>query len=127
MVSESVISATPYTGPFAFTVASRMSPAAISVRPSISDPQSHKVITRFRSTPLGRGGASVGASPAAMRSVQSASAWRISPRRRKSPAIAGPEGPTAVRRVQTSRLDPERPRMAGRISRVALLPTWWQS
>ena len=125
-VSESVISATPKTGPSAFTVPSRMSAAAMSVRPSISDPQSHNVITRFRSGPDGRGGGSAGASPAATRSVQSARACRMSPSARNCWAMPGPDGPTPVRRVHASSHEPA-PRMAGSSSRVALLPTWWQS
>src|SRR5262245_38950321 len=63
-VNESVISATPYTGPFALAVGTRVSPATLSDRPSVGVPQSHQETTRLRSTPAGRGGGVLGASPA---------------------------------------------------------------
>src|SRR5215469_1747738 len=99
-VRMSVISEAPYTFPFALILALRVSEAALSERPSLGVPQSHSVMTRLRSTPVGRGGATLGASPFAMRSLQSANAERCGPIARKKLPMAGPEGPTLVRRSQ---------------------------
>ena len=59
----------PYTSPFAFSVGVRSSVAAISLRLLVGNAQSHIVITRLRSTPAGRGGASLGSPAGAPRST----------------------------------------------------------
>ena len=48
----------PYTSPFAFSVGLRSSVAAASLRRLVGSAQSHIEMTRLRSTPTGRGGAS---------------------------------------------------------------------
>src|SRR6185295_2873756 len=111
-------------GPLAFAVGIRVSPATLSERPSIGEPQSHIVTTRLRSTPAGRGGATFGASPALTRSVKSANAARASPKFMKKLPIDGPDGPTLVRFSQASSVDAVPADIAGSISRVALVPSW---
>src|SRR5215471_687944 len=110
-------------GPFALAVGMRVSPATLSERPSIGDPQSHVVITRLRSTPVGRGGATFGASPALTRSVRSAKPRRASPKFMKKVPIEGPDGPTFVRFSHAASVDAVPSDIDGRISRVALLPS----
>ena len=51
---------TPYTGPFALSVALRSLDAAASLRPLVGVAQSQTEITRLRSMPVGRGGACLG-------------------------------------------------------------------
>src|SRR4029453_8103965 len=62
-----LISGAPKTMPFALTVGLRRSVTARSWRYVFASPQFHSVMTMFRSTPCGRGGAG-GSSPPAMRS-----------------------------------------------------------
>src|SRR5215813_10424026 len=85
----------PYTNPFALYVGLRSSVAAASLRRLVGSPQSHIEITRLRSTPTGRGGAS-GYAPAAIRSVQSANALRCSPKFLKTALMFPPFGPIAT-------------------------------
>ena len=105
---------------------SRTSEAALSVRPSVSVPQSQRVTTTLRSMPAGRGGVWVGASPAAMRSLQSANMRRWSPSPPHMLAMLEPIGPIATRRSHAARCESAASRMSEGISRVAWLPTWWQ-
>ncbi len=93
----------------------------------MGEPQSHNEMTRLRSTPAGRGGATFGVSPPLTRSVKSANACRASPKFMKKLPIDGPEGPTRVRFSQAASVDAVPAAIVGRISRVALLPSWWQS
>ena len=44
-----------------------------------------------------------------------------------APPMVGPEGPTFVRFSQAASVCAVPAAMAGRISRVALFPSWWQS
>ena len=108
------------------TVPSRTSDGVLSVRPSYSVPQSHSVTTTLRSAPRGRGGVCAGASPAAMRSVQSANIVRCSPSRRNMPFIAEPIGPIATRSSHASTWESTAFRIDSGIARVASLPIWWQ-
>ena len=108
------------------TVPSRTSAGVLSVRPSCSVPQSQRVTTTLRSAPVGRGGVWVGASPDAMRSVQSANIARCGPSRRNAPAIEEPIGPIATRSSHASRCESTPLRMLSGIARVASLPIWWQ-
>src|SRR5436190_9619165 len=101
----------------------RVSPATLSERPSVGEPQSHIVMTRFRSRPAGRGGTTFGVSPAFTRSVRSAKAFRASPKFMKKLPIDGPDGPTLVRFSQAASVDAVPPDIEGRISRVALFPS----
>ena len=103
-ISASFICETPKILPFAVRRGLRKSADALSARPSIGEPQSQSEITRLRCTPAGRGGAVVGASPLAIRSVQSANALRWSPNRWKKVNIDGPDGPYFVRVSHFSRL-----------------------
>ena len=76
---KSLPMSTPYSGPLALTRGLRLSVAISSCTKATLSPQFHIVMTTLRSTPCGRGGAG-GASPAAMRSVQSTSMSRARPR-----------------------------------------------
>ena len=105
------------------TVPSRTSDGVLSVRPSYSVPQSQSVTTTFRSAPRGRGGVCAGASPDAIRAVQSANIVRCGPRRRNIPFIEEPIGPIATRRSHASACESTALRIEPGISRVALFPT----
>src|SRR4030088_1844243 len=93
----------------------------------MGEPQSHNEMTRLRSTPAGRGGATVGASPALTRSEKSANACRASPKFMKKLPIDGPEGPTRVRFTHAASVDAVPAAIGGRDLRVGRLPSWWQS
>src|SRR5213593_3830384 len=108
--------------PFAFIVGVRSSVAATSLRRLVGRPQSHIEITILRSTPFGRGGATLGKAPSAIRSVQSAYILRCAPIALKLAAIPGPEGPIVVWRSHFSRPELNDPRFFVR-SRVAGSPT----
>src|SRR5437773_10088673 len=82
--------------PFAFIVGVRSSVAATSLRRLVGRAQSHIEITMLRSTPLGRGGATLGKAPSAIRSVQSAYILRCAAIALKLAAMPGPEGPVLV-------------------------------
>src|SRR6266849_4191405 len=118
--------AVPNTGPLAFTVGFRLSVEAEKCVQSVAPPHSHSVSTTFRSTPCGRGGAS-GASPAAIRSLQSA--YIATPLSRPNMFIPelmfGPICPDLTRRFQASAAESNLP-SSGSISRVARSPSWWQ-
>src|SRR5262245_46010538 len=119
----SVISDAPKTNAFAFTLALRVSEAALSDRPSLGVPQSHSVMTRLRSTPRGLGGVCFGASPFMIRSVQSANIFRCGPIARKKLPIEGPDGPTFVRRSHASSVEVAPSVAFDPNSRVDLFPT----
>src|SRR5207248_7339309 len=70
----------------------------------VGSAQSHIEITMLRSTPFGRGGATLGKAPSAIRSVQSAYILRCAPIALKLAAMPGPEGPIVVWRSHFSRL-----------------------
>src|SRR5438445_312743 len=86
----------PYTSPFAFSVGVRSSVAARSLRLLVAMAQSHIEITRLRSTPVGRGGASLGYAPAAMRSVESANTLRCAPSRTKMALVLAAAAPECL-------------------------------
>src|SRR5438552_9900580 len=108
--------------PFAFIVGVRSSVAATSLRRLVGRAQSHIEITMLRSTPFGRGGATLGKAPSAIRSVQSAYILRWAPIALKLAAMPGPEGPIVVCRSHFSRLVLYDPRFFVS-SRVAGSPT----
>src|SRR5437764_11395811 len=108
--------------PFACFLSVRSVVAATSLRRLVGKAQSHIEITRLRSTPFGRGGATLGKAPSAIRSVQSAYILRCAPNALKLAAMPGPEGPIVVWRSHFSRLDLYDPRFFVR-SRVATSPT----
>src|SRR2546427_6001838 len=110
--------------PFAFIVGVRSSVAATSLRRLVGRAQSHIEITMLRSTPFGRGGATLGKAPSAIRSVQSAYILRCTPSALKLAALPGPEGPIVVWRSPFSRLDFYDPRFFLR-SRGATSPPRW--
>src|SRR6266704_6133553 len=93
----------------------------------VGSAQSHSVITTLRSIPWGLGGASLGYSPAAMRSVQSANCFsaRSRPKPDNRVDICGPSCPDFTRRSHAAMEEENVPRLFG-ISRVALSPNWWQ-
>src|SRR5262245_52313323 len=119
-----LISGELYTMPFALTVGLRRSVTARSWRYVLSVPQFHSVMTMFRSTPAGRGGAG-GTSPAAMRSVQSANiaVVRCMPTKLNIFTMSAPDWPDWMRRSHASRLFGKLP-SSFEISRVALSPSW---
>src|SRR2546428_13461893 len=82
--------------PFAFIVGVRSSVAATSLRRLVGRAQSHIEITMLRSTPFGRGGATLGKAPPAIRSGQSADIFRRAPLALKLAAMPGPEGPISL-------------------------------
>ena len=86
------------------------------------------VTTTLRSRPCGRGGVALGVSPAAMRLVQSAyiSSARVRPTCVKRLFMAAPAWPARTRRSHASTPFPSPARNIFGISRVALLPIWWQ-
>ena len=86
------------------SVGLRSSVAAASLRRLVGSAQSHIEITRLRSTPTGRGGAS-GYAPAAIFSVQSANAFRCSPSPLKTSLMLAPLGPIAVWRSHASSVE----------------------
>src|ERR1700680_3358648 len=100
--SELPLVMSPNTGPFGVTMGFRKSLAASACMYFVGVPHSHKLRTRLRSKPIGRGGASFGYSPAAMRSVQSANSVRCSPSETKALLMFAPNGPDFVRRSQAS-------------------------
>ena len=105
-----------------------MSVAISSCTIAIGSPQPHIVITTLRSTPCGRGG-SGGTSPAAMRSVQSAKSCsaRSRPIRFSPLFMLGPLRPTCTRWSQAATVESKSSTSIIGISRVAMLPIWWQS
>src|SRR5438046_3617755 len=96
--------------PFAFIVGVRSSVAATSLRRLVGRAQSHIEITMLRSTPFGRGGATLGKAPSAIRSVQSAHILRCAPIALKLAAMPGPERPLVVWRSHVPRLVFDAPR-----------------
>ena len=112
-------------GPFALTVGLRLSEVTSSCRYAFGSAQSQAVMTTSRSRPWGRGGASAGYSPLAIRSVQSAKSskdrgpiWLLSVAYMPPPAW-----PDWTRRRHAS-TDDVPLNMSG-TWRVALLPIWW--
>jgi hypothetical protein len=70
LMKSEAFSSTPKIGPLAFTAGFRLSLATASWKYRRSSAQSHCVMTKLRSIPCGRGGASCGYSPPLIRSVQ---------------------------------------------------------
>src|SRR5690606_13270377 len=107
---------------FALTVGSLRSVDTRSCRYALGSAQSHCVITTFRSTPDGRGGAG-GTAPAAILSVQSANIFNTPslPHWCIDEIIEAPAWPDCKRRCHASTDDSNSPN-AGCNSRVPFVP-----